>query len=235
MTTTDSLTSAIAFESPRAERKAQRREEIRNVAQQLFDHRGFDAVTIAEIAEAAGISVQTVFNHFTAKEELFFDGRTPWVDGPALAVQSRPWHVSPHSALRDHLVEGVWETVHREATPEGRRYIAAIQSSPALRAYERELVHQSQRLLSSALAVAWTENPPASTASLPDDPVLSAVLAAATLLAPLHEVVVAQRALDDPPQALASRAAVIADHLLHRLSSVFGFLACPLPSRAGDD
>lgn len=231
MTSTGSVTTAIVFDSTRAERKAQRREEIRTVAQQLFDQRGFDAVTIAEIAEAAGISVQTVFNHFTVKEELFFDGRTPWVEGPALAVQARVWHVAPLSALRDHLVDGVWATVHREATPEGRRYIAAIQASPALGAYERELVHHSQRLLSSALTVAWTDDPPASTASLSDDPALCATLVAATSLAAIREVVVAHRDTDDAAQALASRAAVLADHVLHRLSSLYCSPGGLLPSK----
>jgi AcrR family transcriptional regulator len=58
--------------SRRAVQKARTRARIRTVAQQLFAADGFDAVTIAGIAAAAEVSVQTVFNHFTSKEEIFF-------------------------------------------------------------------------------------------------------------------------------------------------------------------
>ena len=65
----------------RARKKAQTREQIQRVAQGLFAERGFEAVTIADIASGADVAVQTVFNHFSSKEELFFDGRTPWSRG----------------------------------------------------------------------------------------------------------------------------------------------------------
>ena len=49
----------------------------------MFAERGFEAVTIADVARGADVAVQTVFNHFATKEELFFDGRADWVDGAA--------------------------------------------------------------------------------------------------------------------------------------------------------
>ena len=73
----------------------------------MFVERGFDAVTIADIAKGAEVAVQTVFNHFATKEELFFDGRTPWVDGPARAVRTREAGVSPLVALRAYLVDEI--------------------------------------------------------------------------------------------------------------------------------
>jgi len=73
----------------RARKKAQTREQIRTVAHRLFADVSFTAVTIADIAREADVAVQTVFNHFATKEELFFDGRTPWVEGPAAAVRTR--------------------------------------------------------------------------------------------------------------------------------------------------
>src|SRR6201747_922063 len=93
------------MQNRRAQKKAQTRDAIRTAAQSLFAEQGFDVVTIADVARAADVAVQTVFNHFATKEELFFDGRTPWVEGPAMAVRSRAAHVAPLTALRTYLVD----------------------------------------------------------------------------------------------------------------------------------
>ncbi|ATO20313.1 TetR family transcriptional regulator [Acinetobacter sp. LoGeW2-3] len=49
----------------------ERRTEILNVAEQLFGEKGFESVTMSEIAEAAGMSKKTLYVHFTDKQELF--------------------------------------------------------------------------------------------------------------------------------------------------------------------
>jgi AcrR family transcriptional regulator len=56
----------------RERKKQQTREEIARAAMTLFTARGFDAVTVAEVAAAAGVSEKTVFNYFPAKEDLAF-------------------------------------------------------------------------------------------------------------------------------------------------------------------
>ena len=57
----------------RERKRLRTRREISDVATRLFVERGFERVTLAEIAEAADVSVKTIFNHFGSKEELFFD------------------------------------------------------------------------------------------------------------------------------------------------------------------
>jgi len=56
----------------RERQKQQTREEIARAAMELFLGRGFDAVTVAEVADAAGVSEKTVYNHFSTKEDLVF-------------------------------------------------------------------------------------------------------------------------------------------------------------------
>src|SRR5919198_3590817 len=57
----------------RETKKLQTRQEIAAKAMGLFARRGFDHVTVAEVAEAAGVSEKTVFNYFPTKEDLFWD------------------------------------------------------------------------------------------------------------------------------------------------------------------
>ncbi|MGY1709229.1 helix-turn-helix domain-containing protein [Geodermatophilus sp. SYSU D00758] len=66
-----------------ARKRTRTREHVRDTADRLFTERGFEAVTVAEVAATADVAVQTVFNHFPGKEALFSADRTPWVAGPA--------------------------------------------------------------------------------------------------------------------------------------------------------
>jgi AcrR family transcriptional regulator len=135
----------------REQRKAQTRAEVRAAAQRLFAERGFDAVTIADVAASADVAVQTVFNHFESKEALFFDGRTPWVEGIAAAVAQRPAGHGPLAAVRAFLDADLTELLELEARPENRSYVEALESSPGLQARERTLVEQAWERLAQAL------------------------------------------------------------------------------------
>src|SRR4051812_22718 len=62
-------------EGLRARKKRAAHEAIATTARRLFAERGYDAVTVAEIAAAADVSEKTVFNYFPTKEDLAFAGR----------------------------------------------------------------------------------------------------------------------------------------------------------------
>lgn len=90
----------------RERKKAATREAISDVATQLFMERGFDRVTVAEVAEAADVSIKTVFNHFGSKEDLFLDREAEVRQGIVDAVAARPPGQSVTGALRVLLGEG---------------------------------------------------------------------------------------------------------------------------------
>src|SRR5580693_3546830 len=78
----------------------QTRARIREVANRLFIERGFDAVTVAEVAREAGVSTVTVFNHFTTKEDLFLDRVDDAVELLRSAVRERKPGVDVIESLR---------------------------------------------------------------------------------------------------------------------------------------
>jgi AcrR family transcriptional regulator len=209
----------------RARKKAQTRESIRTTAQRLFAERGFDMVTIADIAREADVAMQTVFSHFPTKEELFFDGHTPWVDAVAEAVRSREPSVPPLSALRAYLVDLVGSLVGSLATEERRSYIATLEASVTLRTQERELVFESERRLTAALREAWTDTTDKRTAPVPTDPQTAAPLTAAMWMAAVRSLVIGQRPLvteGADPCKIAAAVEDLAERLLGQLETDSG-------------
>jgi AcrR family transcriptional regulator len=83
-------------EGLRARKKRAAREAIATTARRLFAERGFDAVTVAEVAAAADVSEKTVYNHFPTKEDLAFAGREEGIAQFVAALEQRP---PEHSVL----------------------------------------------------------------------------------------------------------------------------------------
>ncbi len=94
-------------EGLRERKKRRTRQHISDVATGLFLERGFDAVTIAEIAEAADVSVNTVYNYFPAKEELFLDRSKGIIDRLSRWVRARRADESAAAAVLRELREAV--------------------------------------------------------------------------------------------------------------------------------
>lgn len=181
------------FGDRRAQKKAQTRELVRTTAHRLFAARGFDQVTIADIAREADVAVQTVFNHFATKEDLFFDGRVPWVEGVANAVVQREPGVGPLFALRKHLLEFMIGQLSSMSCDEERRFRATLQDSEALRTHERTLVFQSEHRLADALLDAWEQQGDEGGEIAPRRPSLAAPLTAAMWLAAVRVLIVENR------------------------------------------
>ena len=161
----------------RTRKKARTRAKIRQSAQELFGEHGFESVTIADIADAADVAVQTVFNHFPTKEELFFDGYTRWVDGLADAVRDRPVGMPPLAVVRAYSEDLIRTAAEHADSDERRRYVTTLNESPALLAYELRLLQRAELLLREALTEAWTADP--ATTAAPAEIRVTAALTAA--------------------------------------------------------
>ena len=125
----------------RERKKAATRLAISNIATRLFEQHGFERVTLAEIAEAADVSVKTIFNYFGSKEELFYD-REDEILGTLLgALRDRAPGVSPTRAMRPLLLRGPfvlagcpWSRLEGDLYEQIREFIACEQASPTLQA-----------------------------------------------------------------------------------------------------
>ncbi|WP_409331755.1 TetR/AcrR family transcriptional regulator [Trujillonella humicola] len=203
----------------RARKKAATRALVLETAQRLFAERGYEAVTVADIAATADVAVQTVFNHFPTKEGLFFTGRASWVDAPAAAVRARPAGVSPLAALRPALVAEVEAHIAGLADPAHRGMVTTMTASPALQAHERELNDQARARLHAALLEAWSA---ADSGRRPPDVHLTAALVAATWTAAARTVAAETRQpLPEPPEVpdRARAAAALAEQVLSALET----------------
>jgi len=136
----------------RERKKQQTRQHIYDVAGRLFARRGFDAVTVAEIARAADVSEVTVFNYFPSKEDLFYGGMQFFEEQLLEAVRTRPRGESALKALRGRLMEsaeGLRDKARVEAILKATETVSA---SPSLVAREREIVERYTRRLAELLA-----------------------------------------------------------------------------------
>ena len=137
----------------RASKKARTRLAISDVATRLFAEHGFEQVTLAQIAAASDVSVKTVFNYFSSKEDLFFDRADELFDGLVRTITERPAGTTVLEALHALFAENHvpfrgagWRRLRDPEQYEGfRAFVATEHASPALR---------SRRL---TLSYAWSE------------------------------------------------------------------------------
>jgi AcrR family transcriptional regulator len=126
----------------RESKKARTRQAISDVATRLFAEHGFEAVTLAQIAQASDVSVKTVLNYFPTKEDLFFDRADELIQGLLATITERDPGQTILGALHALLVENRvpfrgagWQGLR---DPEGyehfRAFVATEHASAALRA-----------------------------------------------------------------------------------------------------
>ena len=93
----------LAGLSLRERKKRLTRQALIEAADTMFAERGFDNVTVAEIADAVNVAPKTVFVYFPAKEDLVFHGEDDTRDELLTAIRDRAPGTTPLDALRDLL------------------------------------------------------------------------------------------------------------------------------------
>ncbi|HVH62446.1 MAG TPA: TetR family transcriptional regulator [Candidatus Dormibacteraeota bacterium] len=136
----------------RERKKLQTRQQIFEAARKLFAERGFDSVTVADIARAADVSEVTVFNYFPTKEDLFYGGMQFFEEQLIQAVRDRARSETPLKALRRTLIDSADSLASRERIDAIIRATTAVNGSPSLAAREREIVERYTRRLAGLLA-----------------------------------------------------------------------------------
>jgi AcrR family transcriptional regulator len=170
----------VAIQTGLRERKKQQtKQAIFDAARRLFAERGFDEVTVAEIASAADVSEVTVFNYFPSKEDLFYGGMQFFEEQLLEAVRTRPRGESAIKALRRRLLESSDGLRTKERIAAIVKAAEMVSASPSLVAREREIVERYTRRLAELLA--------AETKTGSDD--VEAMAAAAALIG-AHRVIV---------------------------------------------
>lgn len=130
----------------------QTRARIREVANRLFIERGFDTVTVAEVARAAGVSTVTVFNHFPSKEDLFLDRVDDAVELLRTAVRDRAPGVDVLASLRSTTLGLVDDRQPLSGVDErSMPFFRTVASSPTLVARARAIAAYLQQTLADEL------------------------------------------------------------------------------------
>jgi AcrR family transcriptional regulator len=144
----------------RQRKKAEQRERIADVAAELFTERGYDAVSIVDVARSADVSDQTVYNYFPAKHDLVFDRADEFRELYGRTVLERPTGSTPASVLRP-LVAADIDRYRREDPKRSRgQFPALCRESGHLRRFALELRDQQVDRVSTALGETDSNIPP---------------------------------------------------------------------------
>jgi AcrR family transcriptional regulator len=143
----------------RERRKQEARQVISGVAMTMFEAQGFDAVTISQVADAAGVSKMTVTNYFPRKEDLVFDRAGGIVRSLADAFAARAPGESLLAAIRRDYEARIAraDVTLGLASP---AFARMVENSPVLAGRGLEMLYQRERALGDAIAAETGDDGP---------------------------------------------------------------------------
>ena len=136
----------------RARKKQRTHQLIADTALELFLERGFDAVTIADVARRADVDVKTIYNYFESKPDLFYHRLEAFQASLLGAIRDRDADESVLVAFSRFLLASQGYLADETATAKLRATIEMIVGSPALLAYEEQVYARFTAALADLLA-----------------------------------------------------------------------------------
>ncbi|MFD0279496.1 TetR/AcrR family transcriptional regulator [Kitasatospora sp. NPDC127111] len=135
-------------------KKQRTRQTLAEVAIALFLDRGFDQVSVAEIAAAAEVSKPTLFRYFASKEELVLQRFADHLGEAGRVVSGRAVGVTPLDALEHHHLERLEARDPNTGLtdhPEALAFLRLVYETPSLSAHLRAYIDADTRALAEAL------------------------------------------------------------------------------------
>ncbi|MFD8611310.1 TetR/AcrR family transcriptional regulator [Streptomyces sp. NPDC059631] len=136
----------------RERKRRQRYQAVSDTAVRLFLEKGFDAVSVAEVAAAAEISKPTLFRYFPAKEDLVLHRIADHEDEAARVAAAAP--AAPVDALRRHFLDGLDRddpVTGLNDHPQVLAFHALLYGTPSLVARAHTHLERSESALAEAL------------------------------------------------------------------------------------
>jgi AcrR family transcriptional regulator len=130
----------------RERKKAATRQALADAALRLFLERGYDRVSVRDIAEAADVSTTTLFKHFPGKEALVFDREAENEAALVAAVRDRVPGQSVLAALCDLILRSTASSGDMDA------FLNLVETTPELREYSHRMWMRHQAALARAIA-----------------------------------------------------------------------------------
>lgn len=134
----------------RDRKKLATRQALRSAALQLMAERGFDHVTVEDIAEAVDVSTRTFFNYFSSKEEVIVGTNPEGLERLRTLLAARPEDEAPLESLRAGLVELTADLT--ESREDWALRSRVVRETPALLARQLAAFFAFERLLADAVA-----------------------------------------------------------------------------------
>lgn len=138
----------------RERKKQQTRQLLTDTARRLFAERGFENVSVSEIARVADVSEATVFNYFPTKEDLVYSGLERFESDLLGAVRDRPAGETVIDAFGRFILEprGLFQARDERAARELLAVGRMIAASPVLLAREEQIFARYTRVLARLIA-----------------------------------------------------------------------------------
>jgi AcrR family transcriptional regulator len=133
-------------------KKERTRQAITDAAMGMFLEHGFDQVSVIQIAAAAEVSVQTLYNYFPAKADLVFDEADQIAGDLVHVIRHRAPGESALSAIRGYFASTPARVGGRRPPEPSPRFRRLVRDSPALRSYQREVFARFEQALTEVLA-----------------------------------------------------------------------------------